>query len=238
LKGDGVSIALFLSALIMTYVISLSAVLYYTEIWSYCIYAKMILVMDDRTEGSEISGEDLRAALSDMKTYVDITEEDLLKIYSLAVRHAKERLAFHMKVSEVMTVDAVAVNGEARIEEAIGLLSGHRVSGLPVVDNEKRVIGVITEADILSVMGMKRGHTFKDIVSHLLGESVPGNKAGNTVRQVMSSPAISTRPDALILEVAGILEERRIKRLPVVDSRGMLVGIISRADIVRAVAKK
>jgi CBS domain-containing membrane protein len=194
--------------------------------------------MDDSTEGSEISGEDLRAALSDMKTYVDITEEDLLKIYSLAVRHAKKRLAFHMKVSEVMTIETVAVYEDADIEEAVRLLSGHRVSGLPVVDNEKRVIGVITEADILSVVGMKKGHTFKDIVAHLFGEPVPGNRTGNTVRQVMSSPAISTTPDALILEVAGILEERRIKRLPVVDDKGVLVGIISRADIVRAVARR
>ncbi len=193
--------------------------------------------MDDRTEGSEISAEDLRAALGDMKTYVDVTEEDLLNIYSLALRHAKERMALHKKVSEVMTIEAVAVNENAGVEEAIRLLSGHRVSGLPVVDKENRVVGVITEADILSVMGMKSGHTFKDIVARLLGESVPGNKAGNTVRQVMSSPPITTTPGALILEVAGILEERRIKRLPVVDERGVLVGIVSRGDIVRAVAK-
>ena len=194
--------------------------------------------MDDRKEGSEISEEDLRAALSDMKTYVDVTEEDLLKIYSLALRHARERLTINMKVSEVMTIDAVAVNEDADIKEAIRLLSGHRVSGLPVVNNENRVMGVITEADILSVMGMKRGHTFKDIVARLLGEPVPGNKAGRTVRQVMTSPAIITTPDASILEVAGILEERRIKRLPVIDAGGVLVGIVSRADIVRVVGKK
>ncbi len=194
--------------------------------------------MDVKAEISEISGEDLRAALSDMGTYVDITEEDLLKIYSLAVRHAKERMALSIKVSEVMTADAVAVNEEADIAEAIKLLSENEVSGLPVTDNENHVVGVITEADILSVMGMNKGHTFKDIIVRLLGEPAPGNKAGNTVRQVMSSPAITTTPDARILEVAAILEERRIKRLPVVDASGKLIGVISRADIVRAVAKK
>ncbi len=194
--------------------------------------------MSDKTELTEISGEDLRAALSDMKTYVDITEEDLLKIYSLALRHAKERLALHQKVSEVMTADVVAVKEDADINEAVALLSGNKVSGLPVVDNGNRVVGVITEADILSLLGMKREHTFKDIVVRLLGEPVPGNKTGNTVRQVMSSPAISTTPDALILDVAGILEDRRIKRLPVVDADGVLVGVISRADIVRAAAKQ
>ncbi len=194
--------------------------------------------MDVKTDISEISGEDLRAALNDMGTYVDITEEDLLKIYSLAVRHAKERMALSIKVSEVMTANVVTVNEDADIEEAIRLLSNNRVSGLPVTDNEKHVVGVITEADILSVMGMKREHTFKDIVARLLGEPAPGNKAGNTVRQVMSSPAITTTPDALILEVAAVLEERRIKRLAVVDAAGILVGVISRADIVRAVAKR
>jgi CBS domain-containing protein len=85
---------------------------------------------------------------------------------------------------------------------------------------------------------MNKGHTFKDIIVRLLGEPAPGNKSGNTVRQVMSSPAITTTPDRRILEVASILEERRIKRLPVVDAAGKLIGIISRADIVRAVAKK
>lgn len=194
--------------------------------------------MDVKAEISEISGEDLRAALSDMGTYVDITEEDLLKIYALAVRHAKERMALSIKVSEVMTADAVAVNEDADIAEAIKLLSDKGVSGLPVTDNENHVVGVITEADILSVMGMNKGHTFKDIIVRLLGEPAPGNKSGNTVRQVMSSPAITTTPDRRILEVASILEERRIKRLPVVEAAGKLIGIISRADIVRAVAKK
>ena len=194
--------------------------------------------MDVKAEISEISGEDLRAALSDIGTYVDITEEDLLKIYSLAVRHAKERMTLSIKVSEVMTADAVAVNEDADIAEAIKLLSDKGVSGLPVTDNENHVVGVITEADILSVMGMNKGHTFKDIIVRLLGEPAPGNKSGNTVRQVMSSPAITTTPDRRILEVASILEERRIKRLPVVEAAGKLIGIISRADIVRAVAKK
>lgn len=194
--------------------------------------------MDVKAEISEISGEDLRAALSDMGTYVDITEEDLLKIYALAVRHAKERMALSIKVSEVMTADAVAVNEDADIAEAIKLLSDKGVSGLPVTDNENHVVGVITEADILAVVGMNKGHTFKDIIVRLLGEPAPGNKSGNTARQVMSSPAITTTPDRRILEVASILEERRIKRLPVVDAAGKLIGIISRADIVRAVAKK
>ncbi len=86
--------------------------------------------------------------------------------------------------------------------------------------------------------GMKHGHTFKDIVRHILGEPLPERKAGNKVGDVMTSPAITARPDADIKEVARVLDEKRIKRLPVVDDGNKLIGIISRADIVRATGKK
>ena len=112
---------------------------------------------------NDISGEDLRAALREVKTYVDITEEDLKKIYEIALRHAKERLALKIPVKDVMTLAVIAVKEDSDINEAARILSEGNVSGLPVVDNENSVIGVITEADILSAAGMEKGYTFKDI---------------------------------------------------------------------------
>ena len=85
---------------------------------------------------------------------------------------------------------------------------------------------------------MKRGHTFKDILHNILGEPVPARKSGSKVEEVMSFPPITAKTDDDIGEVANILDERRIKRLPVVDDEGKLVGIISRADIVRAIGKR
>lgn len=194
--------------------------------------------MDKTPKDYEISDEDLRAALKEIKTYVDITEEDLKKIYSIALKHAKERLASKISVSDVMTKNVSAVKKDADIHEVSRLLSENRISGLPVVDNENHVIGIVTEADVLSMAGMKHGHTFKDIVRHILGEPLPERKAGNKVEDVMTSPAITTKPDGDIREVAKILDERRIKRLPVVDEGNKLIGIISRADIVRVTGKK
>lgn len=194
--------------------------------------------MDKTPKDYEISDEDLRAALKEIKTYVDITEEDLKKIYSIALKHAKERLASKISVSDVMTKNVSAVKKDADIHEVSRLLSENRISGLPVVDNENHVIGIVTEADVLSMAGMKHGHTFKDIVRHILGEPLPERKAGNKVEDVMTSPAITTKPDGDIREVAKILDERRIKRLPVVDEENKLIGIISRADIVRVTGKK
>jgi CBS domain-containing protein len=85
---------------------------------------------------------------------------------------------------------------------------------------------------------MKKEHTFKDILRNILGEPVPAKKGGNKVEDVMGFPPITSKADDDIGEVAKILDDRRIKRLPVVDDEGKLIGIISRADIVRAIGKK
>ncbi len=185
-----------------------------------------------------LSDEDLHAALREMKAYVDITEEDLKKIYEIALRRAQERVAFQLPVRAVMTKNVITITRDADLHEAARILSENRISGAPVVDCEDRVIGVISEADILTLAGMKREHTFKDILRGILGEPVPARKSGNKVEDVMSFPPITAKADDDIGDVAKIFDERRIKRLPVVDDDGKLIGVVARADIVRVIGKK
>jgi CBS-domain-containing membrane protein len=193
--------------------------------------------MTEKRSGVDISDEDLRAALKEIKAYVDITEQDLKTIYGIALRHARERVARKILVGDVMTRDVVAVKKYDDIQVAATLMSENRISGLPVVDAGNLVLGVVSEADILAMAGIKEGHNFKDILRHILGEPLPERKTGHLVGDIMSSPAITTGPDVEIKEVARILDDRRIKRLPVVDKGERLIGIISRADIVRAIGK-
>jgi CBS domain-containing membrane protein len=194
--------------------------------------------MNKQPTNCTISDEDLRAALLEIKTYVDVTEDDLKKIYEIALRHAQERIATRVLVRNVMTSTVVTIKRDADLHEAARLLSENRISGMPVVDDNNRVIGVISEADILILAGMKKEHTFRDILRNILGEPVPAKKGGDTVGDVMGFPPITSKADDDVGEVAQILDERRIKRLPVVDDEGKLIGIISRADIVRAIGKK
>jgi CBS domain-containing membrane protein len=194
--------------------------------------------MDTRNVCSIPSDDDLRAALKEMKAYMDVTEEDLKKIYEIALRHARERIISRVLVKEIMMTTVVSVKRTADLHEAARILSENRISGMPVVDDNNRVIGVISEADVLTLAGMKREHTFKDILRSILGEPAPARSGGNKVGDVMSFPPITSKVDDEVVEVAKILEERRIKRLPVVDNDGKLLGIISRADIVRAIGKK
>jgi CBS domain-containing membrane protein len=193
--------------------------------------------MDPRDVCSLPSDEDLRAALKKMKAYMDVTEEDLRKIYEIALQHARVRFASQVPVKDVMTKNVITIKQDADIHEAARILSENRISGMPVVDENDHVIGIISEADILMLAGMKKEHTFKDIVRHLLGEPVPVRKSGDRVKDVMSFPPITSKADDDIVGAANVLDEKRIKRLPVVEGDGRLIGIISRADIVKAIGK-
>ena len=100
-------------------------------------------------DSSEFTDEDLREALKDLESYVDVTEEDLKKIYSFALKHARQRLAASVAVADAMTPKVVAVGKDDDIATAVRLLSENRISGLPVVDNEGLVLGVVSKIDIL-----------------------------------------------------------------------------------------
>jgi CBS domain-containing protein len=190
--------------------------------------------MNDVLRECAMAEEDLRAALSEIGGYVDVTIEDLMRIYVLALEHARTRLSQKVPVSAVMTRNPISIGPDADLHAAARLLGENRVSGLPVVDDERRVVGIISEADVLSMTGIQRAHTFKDVIRHVLGEPVPRRRQGTRVGDFMTSPAITITPDADIRDAARTLDEKRVKRLPVVDDDRRLVGIISRADIVKA----
>jgi|WetSurMetagenome_2_1015567.scaffolds.fasta_scaffold54104_3 CBS domain-containing membrane protein len=186
----------------------------------------------------EITDGDVEAALSDLGTYVDISPGDLKALCLSVIEHAQQRIAHSMPVSAIMTSRVVSIGRYADVHEVSHLLSENSISGLPVIDDQSRVIGVITEKDVLAMTGIDRGHTMRDLIRHLLGEPLPRRHGGRLAEDFMSSPAITVSPETDIRQAAAIMNERGIKRLFVVDSNGGLVGVIARADIVRAVGGK
>ncbi|MDA8079824.1 MAG: CBS domain-containing protein [Nitrospiraceae bacterium] len=185
-----------------------------------------------------ISDEDVAAALKEAKVSATLTAEDLQKIYASACRHAQTRVASKMCVRDAMTRDVLAVNKFEEITHAVRILAEKNVSGLPVVDRENRVVGIISEADVVSMVGTARNHTFRDFVRHLLGHPLPERKMGTLVGDIMTSPAVTIQPDAEVSEAVRIMDMRRIRRLPVVDKNQRLVGLISRSDIVKAMGRR
>jgi CBS-domain-containing membrane protein len=187
---------------------------------------------------NEICDEDVAAAIKDLKLGLSLSAEDLQRIYAGALRHAQARCASAMRVRDAMTRDVLSVNKFDGINHAVKLLSEKNISGLPVVDRENRVVGIISEADVVSMVGSRRAHTFKEILRSIVGHPLPERKMGHLVGDIMTAPAVTVYIDTEISEAVRLMDGRRIRRLPVVDKDQRLVGLISRSDIVKAMGRK
>jgi CBS domain-containing protein len=139
-----------------------------------------------------------------------------------------------MKVQDVMTRDVTTVAPDTPLKEVARVLTDLGVSGLPVVEGGA-VVGVVSEADILlKERGVQPPH--HGLVGLLFSEGVDvGEKLrAMTAGEAMTTPAITVSPGRAVSEAAGKMIDAHVNRLPVVDEEGALVGIVTRADLVRA----
>ncbi|GGZ96022.1 CBS domain-containing protein [Streptomyces echinoruber] len=134
-------------------------------------------------------------------------------------------------VSDVMTHTVVAVGREAPFKEIVRLMEEWRVSALPVLEGEGRVIGVVSEADLLPKEEFRDSDPDRMTQMRRLTDLA---KAGAlTAQDMMSSPAVTVHADATLAEAARIMARRGVKRLPVVDAVGLLEGVVSRGDLLK-----
>ncbi|MBN3932363.1 CBS domain-containing protein [Streptomyces verrucosisporus] len=134
-------------------------------------------------------------------------------------------------VRDLMTADVVSVREDARYREILDALDRNRVSALPVVDAEDRVVGVVSEADLLRAEG-HTGDRPRSPLPRLPRPPRPPDRTG-TARELMTAPAVTVGPDEPVAQAARLIEGRGVKRLPVVDGERRLLGIVSRRDLVR-----
>ena len=129
----------------------------------------------------------------------------------------------HALVKDIMTTHVVAVRSDAPYRGMTALLRARRVSGLPVVDTEGIVIGVVSETDLLT----------RAVEHRPGGRPHPGHvtTAELTARDLMTHPAVTTSPDESVASVARLMSARKVRRLPVVDAQGHLAGIVCRSDV-------
>jgi CBS domain-containing protein len=144
-----------------------------------------------------------------------------------------------MNVSDIMTADVLSVPPDESVVTAAQLMLQKRISGLPVIDNGGKLIGIVTEGDFLrrSETGTRRQRP--RWIEFFMG---PGRLAdeyvrlsGRKVSDVMTHEVQTVAPDAPLEQIVGLMERHRIKRVPVVDN-GKVVGIVTRANLLHAVA--
>ncbi|PPK70943.1 CBS domain-containing protein [Actinokineospora auranticolor] len=137
----------------------------------------------------------------------------------------------HHTIAEVMSRDPATARVDTGFAELVRLMAARSVSALPVLDEDGRVLGVVSEADLLAKESVQeRPHA----ISALLRRHAERVRArGTTAGELMSSPAVTIAPEATIPHGARMMVDRRVKLLPVIDPDARLLGVVSRSDLLK-----
>ncbi|WP_406375525.1 CBS domain-containing protein [Streptomyces sp. NBC_00647] len=138
-------------------------------------------------------------------------------------------------VGEVMTHDVVEARREMSFKDLVRLLDRHRISGLPVVDDDDKVVGVISRTDLIRRQAARsanaRARPFPSLRRSARRAAAVAH--ATTAGELMSTPAITVHPEQRIADAARVMERHGVERLPVVDEEDRLIGIATRRDLLR-----
>jgi CBS domain-containing protein len=132
-------------------------------------------------------------------------------------------------VKDVMSTHVVAVRKHATYKEMATRLREMHVSAFPVIDDEDKVIGVVSESDLLTKEALRDGAPV--VFSGMMRSREQAKAEGMTAADLMTSPPVAVGPDDTVSHAARLMYGRRVKRLPVVDDDGRLIGIVTRSDV-------
>ena len=132
-------------------------------------------------------------------------------------------------VKDVMSTHVIAVREIATFKEMAARLREQRVSAFPVIDRENKVIGIVSEGDLLTKVAVEGelAGAFRGMVQ----DREQAKAAGLTAADLMTSPAVTIGPNEPVARAARLMHSRRVKRLPVTDEDGKLIGIVTRSDV-------
>jgi CBS domain-containing protein len=151
---------------------------------------------------------------------------------------AVDDISNRLLVREVMTREVASVQADLPLREAAELLVGRDYRALPVVDSEDRVVGIVTNGNLVERGGLAaRVELLGILTPEQLARELAAVEKGKTVADVMTSPVETVGPNTSLADVAHRMVQRRLKRLPVVDASGKLIGVISRVDLLRTRAE-
>jgi CBS-domain-containing membrane protein len=181
----------------------------------------------------ELTDGDILDAMQHIPGYLDISTEDFRAIYHLSHRHALERLFGNVRAEKLMRTGMSPLLPDMPLDEAARALVRSGCKGLPVVDSEGRVIGMLTETDFLRRLKVD---TFLELLLSMLDASFEfKHRCHETpVKDAMTAPAITVGGDAGFGEIIAAFHRHDGRGMPVVDGSGRLLGLLLRKDFIDA----
>lgn len=148
-------------------------------------------------------------------------------------------------VSEIMTTDVVSVTPDTTVEDTLALLSRHNISGVPVVDDDGHLVGLLDDSDLLVGEARLHGPTTVELLGAWI--PIPGERRryeeevrralAATAGEAMDPEPVSVGPQATVEDVATLIVHRDVSRVPVVDDDNRLLGVVTRGDLVGAMGR-
>ncbi|SDO97872.1 HPP family protein [Pseudomonas jinjuensis] len=169
----------------------------------------------------EFNQADLDQALAEFGGFVDVTREDLSRLLHATERHAERRLIDGVTAADIMSRDVRTVGPQERMSRARELFRHYHIKALPVLDERRALVGILTQSDLLT--GLYGGSR--------LGRLAFGSP---NVAQVMSTPVETVRLDTPLTQLVWRLSDEGLHCLPVLDEQGGLAGIVSQTDLIAA----
>jgi CBS-domain-containing membrane protein len=179
----------------------------------------------------ELTDEDVAEAMRDIPGYLDISPRDFRELYRASATHALARLAGNPMARSLMRVGGPALEPHQYLPEAVGEMARNGVKSAAVVDRTSKVIGILTETDVLRQLEVASALA---LLVRLSGEPDSLGRCCARVRvdAVMTSPAETLRADANLREMAAAFHRHGGRTMPVVDVSGRLLGMLARKDLI------
>jgi len=189
----------------------------------------------------ELQPEDFRNALRELDSYIDVTVEDLMHINQMAQKHAQLRAAEQLSVRDIMTRDVATVQPDTPLRDAARVLLELRISGLPVTEAGGKLVGVVTEADFLSAMGIPSHHPAHSLwhtLESMFRQQPNMQVVPEQVADIMAKQVITVSPSKSLHDAIDLMKKHHVKRLVVVDDEHKVLGIITRSNLVQVLLQK
>lgn len=182
--------------------------------------------------------EDLAGAVRQLGIFVDVKSDELVQLYNVAVANA-----FHRHVgltcADIMSRDVISVAFATELEEAWNLLRRHKIKALPVLDNTKRLVGILTVADFLRQMDDTTAAGMAVALQGFLRRTPgPNSDKAEVVGQIMSDQVHTVSEDTPVLTLIQTFADKGLHHVPVLDNSRRVVGIVTHSDVTAALYRR
>jgi len=189
-----------------------------------------------KLNGRGLARADFINALKEMDTFIDITVDDLMELNNMAEKYAYLRTTGSICIADLMSHPVETVHADTTLADAAHRLVTGKISGLPVVDHQDKLVGIITEADFLRALGVPSHHpthslwqTLETMFAHPVELQVPDGH----VSDLMVTEIVTVSPEQTLHDVLEVMKKNKVKRVIVCNEQRHVRGIVTRSDIVR-----